>query len=237
MESFANYLRYARIIGARSSATNLIARNISSTCNTSGSVIWASAKNIKPIVDANCHTAAIEFAYHHSPMRFSPIHYQNPGSNSLSPSGQTILFGCPLELRTVGELKKIPPILEYLLDSINNWHTTTYVSFPVGQKRKNCTYNSLYSKVHVYWPLVHELERAWTGVEETDRAIIIKLVPQEWYRRSLIMVCPLRYTTRKLIDFVGILYGPSTASMDRPGYWRGLGGRSQPIKPGLEYLE
>jgi hypothetical protein len=97
---------------------HLIARNISSTCNASGSAIWASAKNIKPLVDANCHTEAIEFAYHQSPNLFSPIDYQNPGSKSRSPSGQTILFGCPLELHTVGELKKIPPILEYLLDSV-----------------------------------------------------------------------------------------------------------------------
>ena len=95
--------------------TNLIARNVSSACNSSGSVIWASAKNIKPLVDANCHTEAIP------PIRFSPIHYRNPGSKSRAPSGQTILFGCPLELRTVGEQKKIPPVLEYLLDSVRDW--------------------------------------------------------------------------------------------------------------------
>ena len=44
-----------------------------------------------------------------------------------------------------------------------------------------------------YWPLVNELEQAWTGVEETDRAIISKLAPQGSLR-FLIMVCPLRYT-------------------------------------------
>ena len=64
------------------------------------------------------------------------------------------------------------------------------------------------------WLLVNELEQAWTGVEETDRAIISKLAPQDWNRMHLIMVCPLRYTIRKLSDFVGILYGPAKASMD-----------------------
>ena len=83
--------------------------------------MWASAKNIKPLVDANRHTEAIEIAYHQSPIRFSPIHYQSPGSKSRAPGGQTILFGCPLELRTDGELKKIPLVLEYLLDSVRDW--------------------------------------------------------------------------------------------------------------------
>ena len=104
--------------------TNSDARNISSTCNSSGSTLWASAKNIKPLVDANRHTEAIEFGYHQSPIRFSPIYYQNPGSTSPSPSGQTILFGCPLELRTVGELKKIPLVLEYLLAFTHVEHWT-----------------------------------------------------------------------------------------------------------------
>ena len=118
--------------GSETLTTNLIARNVSSTCNSSGSAIWASAKNIKPLADANCHTEAIGFAYHQSPNRFPPIHYQNPGSKSLSPSGQTILFGCPLELCTVGEQKKIPPVLEYLLDSINDWDREMILSFEVG---------------------------------------------------------------------------------------------------------
>ena len=102
IESFANYLRYARsiILGPEALTTNSIARNISSTCNSSGSVIWASVKNIKPLVDANCHTEAIEFAYHQSPIRFPPIHYRRPGSKSPSPIGPTVLFGCPLELHT-----------------------------------------------------------------------------------------------------------------------------------------
>ena len=204
------------VLGPETLTSNFIVRNISSSCSSSGSVIWASAKNIKPLVDANCHTEAIEFAHHQSPIRFPPIHYRNPGSKSLSPSGQTILFGCPLELCTIGELKKIPPVLEYLLDSVDNWHTAVlFYSFPVGQKRKNCIPNSLYSKMEEYWPLMNELERAWTGVEETDRAIISKLAPQDRKRMLLIMVCPLRHTIRKLNYFVGILYGPSKASMDR----------------------
>ena len=106
--------------------TSLINRNVSSTCNSSGSAIWASAKNIKPLVDANCHTEAIELAFHRSPIRFSPIHYRTP-------SGQAILFGCPLELHTVGELTKIPPVLEYLLDSVRAWPYRPISHFEVGQ--------------------------------------------------------------------------------------------------------
>ena len=107
--------------GLEALTTNFVGRNVSSTCNSSGSALWASAKNIKPLVDANLHTEAIEVAYHQSPIRFSPIYYRNSGSKSSAPSGQAILFGCPLELRTVEELKKIPPVLEYLLDSVRRW--------------------------------------------------------------------------------------------------------------------
>jgi hypothetical protein len=128
-------------MGLEALTTNFIGRNVSSTCNSSGSALWASAKNIKPLVDANCHTEAIEFAYHQSPIRFSPIYYQNPGSESRSPSGQTILFGCSLELCTVGELKKIPPVLEYLLDSVHDRYMGTY---RVGQKPRNRSTNSLF---------------------------------------------------------------------------------------------
>ena len=218
MESFADYLRYATsiILGPEALTTNFIARNISSNCNSSGSVIWASAKNIKPLVDANSHTEAIEFAYHQLPIRFPPIHYRNPGSKSLSPTGQTILFGCPLELCTIGVLKKIPPVLEYLLDSVNFWHPGELsYSFPVGPKHRNCTFNSFYSKMKEKWAFINELENAWTGVEETDRATLAKLAPHDRDRMFLIMVCPLRYTIQKLTDLVGILYDPSKASMDR----------------------
>ena len=120
-------------LGTEALTINLIDRNISNTCNSSGSAIWASAKNIKPLVDAHCHTEAIENVHHQPPVRFSPIHYRNPGSKSRAPSGQTILFGCPLELRTVGELTKIPPVLEYLLDSVRDWSMCDVKSLAVGQ--------------------------------------------------------------------------------------------------------
>ena len=166
--------------------TDLIGRNISSTCNSSGSAIWASAKDIKPLVDANCHTEAIEFAYHRSPIRFSPIHYRNPGFKSHSPSGDTMLFGCPLESCTVGELKKIPLVLEYLLGSVRDW-PECYCPRTRHEREE------LYSAMWKYWNLVNELEQAWTGVEESDRAIISKLVLQGNHR-ILILVCPLQYT-------------------------------------------
>ena len=169
-------------LGLDTLTTSFFARNISSTCNSSGSAIWASAKNIKPLVDANCHTEAIEVAYHQSPIRFSPIHYRNHGSKSPIPSGQTILFGCPLELCTVGELKKIPPVLEYLLDSAQDWPTKYFGSGNIGQK------HILYIMMEKCWPLVNELEKAWTGVEESDRAIISRLVPQDNHR-LLLIVC------------------------------------------------
>ena len=185
------------MLGLEDLTTNFIARHISSTCNSSGSEIWASAKNIKPLVDANCHTEAIEFAYHQSPVRFSPIHYRNPGSTSHSPSGQTILFGCPLELCTFGELKKIPPVLEYLLGSVLVWPPSRiFDTLAVGQKHIACTTNSLHSKTEEYWPLVSELEQGWIGVEESDRAVISKLVQYD-NRSLLIMVSPLRYIILK----------------------------------------
>ena len=168
-------------LGLDALTTSLIARNISCTCNSSGSAIWASAKNIKPLVDANCHTEAIEVAYHQSPIRFSPIHYRSHGSESPVPSGQTILFGCPLELRTVGELKKIPPVLEYLLDSVQDWPMQEF------------DFDNRYDTMVECWPSANELEKAWTGVEESDRAIISKLVLQG-YHWFLLMVCLLRST-------------------------------------------
>ena len=171
-------------LGPEALTTNVIGRNISSTCNSSGSTIWALAKDIKPLVDANCHTEAIELAYHQSPTQFSTIHYRNPGSKSHSPSGDTILFGCPLELCTVGELKKIPPVLEYLLDSVHDWPAWVHYYHPLQVPDAEMWRN---------WHLVNELERAWTGVEETDRAIISKLIPQGNHR-ILILVCLLQYT-------------------------------------------
>ena len=103
-----------------------------------------------------------------------------------------MLFGCPLELRTVGELTKIPPILEYLLDSVRHW--PTYLLFPieVGPKHGNSSTNSHYSKMEELWPLINEVEEAWTGVEESDRAIISNLVPRDNHG-VLIMVCLVQH--------------------------------------------
>jgi hypothetical protein len=55
------------------------------------------------------------------------------------------------------------------------------------------TSNSLHCKVEVCWPLVNELEQAWTGVEESDRSFIRTHV-QQGHFRHLIMVCLLSYT-------------------------------------------
>ena len=190
-------------LGPEALTTDLIARNVSSTCNSSGSVIWASAKNIKPLVDANRHAEAVEFAYHQSLTQFPPIYYRHPGSKSLSRSGQTVLFGCPLELHTAGELKKIPPVLDYLLDSLDYWQNGVNSVPPVGQQHRGCTSNSLYSKLEIFWPLANKLEQAWTGVEKTDRAIISKLAPQNKHRMFLILVCLLRRIMQKLSDLQG----------------------------------
>ena len=132
------------VLGPDALTTNSIARNISSTCNSSGSVIWALAKNIKPLVDANCHTETIEVASRRSLIRLAPIHYRNPGSQSGSHNDQKILFGCPIELCTVGKLKRIP-VLEYLLDSVHAWPNQCYESFQVSQRHRSYTTNSLYS--------------------------------------------------------------------------------------------
>ena len=152
--------------------TNFIGRNVSSTCNSSGSALWASAKNIKSLVDANFHTEAIAFANHRSPIRFSPIrfspiplsliYYKKPEFEPRFPSGQTILFGCSLELRTIGKLEKIPPVLDHLLISIRDWPR-----YPHTHKGYTVSYKGGES-----WPLVNEIEQAWTGVEEYDRDFI-----------------------------------------------------------------
>ena len=100
-----------------------------------------------------------------------------------------MLFGCALELSTVGELKKIPPVLEYLLDSVRDWPNIHSLYIRLAKHRSQ----ELYSTMWKYWPLVNELEQAWTGVEKSDRAIISMLVLQDNHR-FLIMVCPLQYT-------------------------------------------
>lgn len=125
------------VLGLEALTTNSNGRNISSTCNTSESAFWASSKNINPLGDANYHKEAIKFAYHQSPLRFSPICYQNPVLKSPSPTGQTILFGCPPEPNTVGELPKIP-VLKYLLDYFHlNWSKPYPHIDPVSQKHRS----------------------------------------------------------------------------------------------------
>ena len=103
-----------------------------------------------------------------------------------------MLFGCALELCTVEELEKIPPVLEYLLDSVRNWPNRYLLSVRSAKGQKQ----ELYSVMWKYRPLVNELEQAWTGVEESDRAIISKLVLQNDHRR-LLLVCPLQCTISK----------------------------------------
>jgi len=49
--------------------------------------------------------------------------------------------------------------------------------------------NSLYAKAHKYWALVNEVEQAWTGVEDKDRAFISK--SGHYDQNSLLMVGPL----------------------------------------------
>ena len=201
------------VLGPEALTTNLMDRNISSTCNSSGSAIWASAKNIKPLVDANCHTEAIEIANHQSPI-FTPIHYRNPGSKSHAPSGQTILFGCPLELRTVGELTKIPPVLEYLLDSPHDWPRVLFGSFAVGQK---CEIVQLTHSM-VRWRNTGLWSMSLSKRGQVWRKVIALSFPTS--SRNTIAVPSLWFVCSeppygKLKDVVGILYGPSGASMVR----------------------
>ena len=100
---------------------------------------------MKPLVDANCHTEAIELSNERSPVQFSPILYKNPGSNSGLPAGQTILFGCRPTLRTDGQQKKVAPILDYLLqDDITYFYQ--YWTDSVGQYMDIITNNSLYGR-------------------------------------------------------------------------------------------
>ena len=194
-------------MGPETLTTNLIGRNLSSTCNSSGSAIWATAKNIKPLVDATCHTGALEVAHHQSPIRFSPIYYRNPGSKSRSPSGQTILFGCPLELRTVGELTKIPAVLEYLLDSVHDWPRYMSIPFEVGQNQGNCTTNSLYSRWQHTGPWSMSLKKHG----QVWRKVIALLFPTSSCKKHTDVSLWFVWSDapyRTLKDIIGILYGP-----------------------------
>ena len=121
-------------IGLGALRTNWFARNVSSTCNSFGSALWGLTKDIKPVVDANCHNEAIEFEYHRSPIQFPPILYQGAGSDLPDWKDQPILFGCPLELRPGGEL---PPVLEYLLEYLQHYDDDSD-HFSVSQEHRNC---------------------------------------------------------------------------------------------------
>jgi hypothetical protein len=56
-----------------------------------------------------------------------------------------MLFGCPLELCGVGGLKKIPPVLGYLLDSVpQNASPTDPDMYPVGQTTEIVATNLLH---------------------------------------------------------------------------------------------
>ena len=125
--------------------TDNLGSTVSSTCNSAGSALWASTKNMKPLVDANCHKEAVELANERSPIQFSPILYKNPGSDSGHPTGQTILFGCPPVLRTDGQQKKVPLVLEHLLQGATN-EDQWYWSDSVGQCTDIIINYSLYGR-------------------------------------------------------------------------------------------
>ena len=169
-------------MGQEAPRTEYLDSIVSRTCNSAGSALWALTKNMKPLVDANCHTEAIEFANERSPIQFSSILYNNPGTNSGHPAGQTILFGCPPELRTDGQQKKVPPVLEYLLQGVTPSSS--------GSDEK-C--NTLW-KIRDHWAIVNEIEQAWTGIKELDRALVSK-----WDRDTRICLtevgCLPSYTT------------------------------------------
>ena len=125
--------------------TDYLGSSISRTCNSAGSALWALAQNIKPLVDANRHTEAIEFANDRSRVQFSPVLYKGPGSNSGRPARQTVLFGWPVELRTDGQQKKVPPILEYLLHQFT-LKPAMISGFSVSQGTDIITNNSLHGR-------------------------------------------------------------------------------------------
>ena len=165
MESLANYLWYGKGARMRLEAprTEYLGSNVSSTCNSAGSALWALTKNMKPLVDANCHKEAIELANERSPIQFSPIFYKYSGPNSGRPASQTMLFGCPPELRTDGRQTRAPPVLEYLLQG-----GVTPSSSGLDKKLLTLW------KIQDHWAIVNEIEQAWTGTEKLDRASVSK---------------------------------------------------------------
>ena len=150
-------------MGLEAPKTDYLGSNVSRTCNSAGSALWALTKNTKPLVDANSHTEAIELANDRSPIQFSPILYTNPGTSSRHPSGQIMLFGCPPERRTDGQQNKVPLVLEYLLQG-----GVTPFSSDLDEKRLTLR------TMQDHWAIVNEIEQAWTGIEELDRASVSK---------------------------------------------------------------
>ena len=170
-------------MGLEASGVDYLGSNVSSTCNSAGSALWALAKNMKPLVDANCHTETIELANERSPTQFSPIFYKYSGTNSGRPASQTMLFGCRPELRTDGQQKKIPPVLEYLLQGGVTPLSLELDDLPLTLRKRQD-----------HWAIVNEIEQAWTGAEELDRASVSK-----WDRDTRIRLtevgCLPSYTT------------------------------------------
>ena len=181
-------------MGLDAPRTDYLGSNVSSTCNSAGSALWALTKNMKPVVDANCHTEAIELANERSPIEFSPIFYKYSGPNSGRPADHTMLFGCRPELRTDRRKKKVKLVLEYLLQGVTPSYSVTpsqdVTPFLSGSDKNRLTL----WKTQDYWAIVNKIEQAWTGIEELDRAWVSK-----WDRGTRCHLtevgCPPSYTT------------------------------------------
>ena len=131
--------------GLEALRTDYLGSNLSSTCNSAGSALWALAKNMKPLVDANCHTEAIELGNDRSPIQFSPILYKNPGTDSEHRAGQIMLFGCRPEPHIDGQQKEAPSIFVYLLEGTSDPDNCYWIA-SVSQRTDIITNNSLYGR-------------------------------------------------------------------------------------------
>ena len=71
------------------------------------------------------------------------------------------------------------------------WLVGTGITFPYlyVRHRESEQTNSLHAKAHESWALVNEVEQAWTGVEEKDKAFISKYDLHD--QITLLMVGPL----------------------------------------------
>ena len=124
--------------------------------------------------------------------------YRSPYSELTHTTGQIILFGCRLELQADG---KLPPVLEYLFDSFPiDRHHWVYSDASVGPSIAIIATNSLFENTQVSWPLVKEVEQAWTGVEASDRASISKYDLQS-HHRLLSVGLLLSFTTTESLEF------------------------------------